>query len=73
MKIWEYDRRTLPKVLRTYRKEHKLSQEQFAKLCGIKETMIQAYEIRREVPILNNLVKLAQVMDIDEIRINPKA
>lgn len=73
MKIWEYDRRTLPKVIRTFRHENNLSQDQFSKLCGIKVSMIKAYELGSEVPILNNLIKLAQAMDIDEIRINPKA
>ena len=73
MKIWEYDSRSLPRVIRSYRQDNHLSQEQFGKLCGIRENVIQAYETRREIPILNNLLKMAQVMDIDEIRINPKA
>jgi transcriptional regulator with XRE-family HTH domain len=57
-------RRFMPKVIRHYRNEAGLSQQQLADSVGVSKGFISALEGGRSVPSLDMLVQLADALDV---------
>ncbi len=55
---------TVSDNLKTLRKHHRYTQEQFAKKIGIKRSLLGAYEEGRADPRLANLEKIAETFDV---------
>ena len=51
--------------VRHYRIERKLSQEAFAKKCGLHRTYISAVERHKRSISLNNIQKIADALNVD--------
>lgn len=56
--------RIFAKNVRKYREELKLSQEAFAKKCGLHRTYISAVECRRRSISLENIQKIADALGV---------
>jgi transcriptional regulator with XRE-family HTH domain len=57
-------RRFMPAVIRRYRNEAGLSQQQLADSVGVSKGFISALEGGRSVPSLDMLVQLAEALDV---------
>ena len=63
---------TLGEAIRQYREEHELSMRDFAKLCGLSNTMISNYERGTSaktgeplIPSVGNVIKVAKAMGLE--------
>lgn len=71
MKIWEFEARSFGDVLRELREDMNLTQMELAKKCrGVALTTIKDYENAGALPTMRNLMELAKVLKVDEIRID---
>ena len=55
--------------VRKYRTEKKFSQEKFAELCGLHRTYISDIECFRRSISLNNIQKIADVLEIETYKL----
>ena len=55
--------------VRRYRNEKRLSQEVFAKKCGLHRTYISAVERHKRSISLNNIQKIADALEVDTYKL----
>lgn len=55
--------------VKKYRKQKGLSQEEFADMCGMHRTYISAIECYRRSISLDNIQKIADVLEIDTYKL----
>lgn len=70
MIIWEFDAATCADTLKQLRLDNQLTQKKLAELANVNVNTIFNYESGGRLPHFPQLLKIAKVLKVDEIRID---
>lgn len=69
MNIWRYNDKKFPDQLRQMRKSLGKSQLDFGSSLGLTQELVSLYELGKRQPSIGTLIKIAEALEVDEIRI----
>ena len=69
MNVWRYNNEKFPEQLRQMRKSLGKSQLDFGSSLGLTQELVSLYELGKRQPSIGTLIKIAEALEVDEIRI----
>ena len=69
MNVWRYNDKKFPDQLRQMRKSLGKSQLEFGSSLGLTQELVSLYELGKRQPSIGTLIKIAEALEVDEIRI----